>query len=260
MRRACVFLLALVCVAVDASGALGANRTTYMDTRGDACCTEDITAVVVSNDDAGRITIAITAPTPEDAVGSSDRFIKITTERDTFTIGTNSDGPGYVLSSDGNAVRASRSGDVFRFFIDRHRLADTNRFSFNVAFWAVSSFAANVDAAPDNGSWSYDVKIALDRIRPVVDVRQSGPGLTARLALEVGSDKLRLASGTIVCGASVGGRRLQVVMRRFVARRAVCVWKLPRWARGKVVRGSIGIRVTKERSSLRRRSFQVVVR
>jgi hypothetical protein len=257
MGRLAVVLLAAVAVAVAAPGAFGANRAVFTDATGDACCTEDITQVVVSNDDAGMISFAITAPLhPDSYGGASDRFIEIQTERgDDFVIGTNPDGPGYVLQG-GGRVRASHVGDLFRFFIDRHRLGDTDHFTFSVAFWSVSSLGANVDGA---GTWPYDVKLSLGRIRPSPSVRQKSARLTAELALRVGRSNRLLASGTIVCSATVGRRVLRVVRREFVARRAVCVWEVPRRARGTVVRGAIGVRVTAARGSVKARSFRLRV-
>lgn len=263
MRRIAPLLIALVWVAVLAPDAVGANRTVFADTRGDACCTEDIRQVVVSNTDAGTITFAITAPVGPEGGTSSDRFIQIVIERSKFIIGTNPDGEGYVLWRGAfellGRVEASHRGDVFQFVIDRHRLGDTNRFTFGVAFWSITSLGgADLDAAPDAGTWSYQVKLALGAVRPALGVRQNGVGgsrLSAGLALRVGRSDQLLASGTIVCSAAVGRRQLRVLRREFVGRRAVCVWDVPRWARGKAVRGAIGVRVTDQQGSLRRRTF-----
>ena len=156
-------------------------------------------------------------------------------------------------------VDASHRGDVFRFLINRHRLGDTNQFRFAVGFWAITSMGgANHDDAPDAGKWPYRVKLALGAIQLVLSVRQNGVGgsrLSAGLALRVGHSGQMLASGTIVCVAAVRGRHLRVLRREFVGRRAACVWDVPRWARGKAVRGVIGVRVTDQQSSLRRRTF-----
>lgn len=261
MRRLLpVFAVIWLLIAPDA---LGANRAVFTDKAGDACCTEDIKRVVVSNDDAGIITFSITAPVGPEG-GASDRFIEIDTERGKFLIGTNPEGEGYVLGrgivGGLGRVDASQHGDLFRFMIDRHRLADTNRFSFGVAFWRITSLGgANYDGAPDAGKWSYRVKLALGAVRPVLGVRQSGSRLAAGLSLFVGHSDQLLGSGTIVCSAKVGSRRLRLLRHEFVSRRAVCVWDVPRWAVGKVVRGAIGVRVTGDRTSLRRRTFSLLL-
>jgi hypothetical protein len=264
MRRVTPLLIALLWVAVAVPDALGANHTAFSDKGGDACCTEDIGRVVVSNDDTGTITFAVTAPEGPEGGVASDRFIEIDTERGTFIIGTNPVGEGYALWQGAATVmrgriEAAHHGDVFRFVVDRHRLGDTNRFTFGVSFWSITSLGgANHDDAPDAGKWSYRMKLALGAVRPVLSVRQNGVGgsrLSAGLALRLGQSDQLLASGTIVCAAAVRGQHLRVLRSEFVARRAVCVWEVPRWARGKAVRGVVGVRVTDQRSSLRRRTF-----
>ena len=134
-RLHALFLLSLVAAAAGAPSALGANIARFTDAKGDTCCTEDIGEVVVSNDDAGRISFTITAP-EVDGFDSSDRFISIFSERGEFQIGT-WDGPGYILSRRWPGgresliapLRASHRGDVFRFWVGRHQLGDTSRFS-----------------------------------------------------------------------------------------------------------------------------------
>jgi hypothetical protein len=268
-RLQVLFLLALVSAAA-APAALGANLARFTDARGDTCCTEDIGEVVVSNDDAGTIRFAITAPEVEGR-DSSDRFVSISTERGEFTILPAEGVGGYELTRRRpsgfdlslGSVRASHRGDVFRFWLDRHRLGDADRFGFRIEFYSTGSLGTEWDRAPDFPElWPYEVKIAVGRLRPMVGVRQHGvrgSRLTARLALHLGRSDRLLASGTISCAASVGGRRLRVLRRLFAGRRALCVWEVPPRARGKVVRGSIGVRISQHQSSLRRRSFQLLL-
>jgi hypothetical protein len=263
-RLHALILLFLLSAAISAPSSFGANVVRFTDTRDDACCTEDITNVVFSNDDAGTITFAITAPPNSYGYGSSDRFISITTERAHFVIGTH-DGPGYVLSRGwgvseppfSTRLRATRRGDVLRVSADRHQLGDTDRFRFDVSYWNVGSMHATSDHAPDAGTWSYDIKLALRRIRPTVSVRQHHhQKLAARLALHVrGSDRL-LASGHISCVATVGWRKLRIVKLLFSERQVLCVWAVPRWARGQIVRGRVSVRITRYRGSQKRRSFR----
>jgi hypothetical protein len=267
MRRIALVLLAVVWMAVAAPDAWGANRVAYTDASGDACCTEDIRNVVVSNDDAGTITFAITAPPNIDDYSSSDRFISITTERARFVIGT-LDQPGYFLARGwevsvppfSTRLRATQRGDELRIWVDRHQLGDTDRFRFDVSYWNVGTMHATSDRAPDAGTWSYEVKLALSRIRPTISARQQhGQRLPARLALHVGRSDRLLASGHISCVATVGRRKLRIVKRLFTERRALCVWAVPRWARGRVVRGLIGVQLTAQSSSLKRRSFELLL-
>jgi hypothetical protein len=156
-------------------------------------------------------------------------------------------------------VRARAAGDVFRFTLDRHLLADTERFRFRVALWEVAQGGAYTDAVPEG---DFTVKVALGRLRP----KLSAPGLVraghvvaARLALRVAGTSSLLASGRISCRAAAAGTRLRVLRQGFLARRAFCSWRIPRWASGEVVRGSIGVFVARRRSSLVSRSFRWLV-
>jgi hypothetical protein len=46
----------------------------------------------------------------------------------------------------------------------------------------------------------------------------------------------------IACRARVAGTALRLVASAFRGNRAVCYWRIPEWARKKVVRGSVGVR------------------
>jgi hypothetical protein len=135
---------------------------------------------------------------------------------------------------------------------------------FHVEYCAVGSFAANLEAAPDRGTWTFPIKINLRRIRPVLTVGQTRGRprtLVARLALKVGESSQLLASGTIDCAASAGGRDLALLERRFVRRRVVCRWRLPHESpSGMPVWGRVAVRVTKTSDSVKGRAFRFVLR
>jgi hypothetical protein len=243
VRRALLWAAGPVTVlstSVVALASVASNARTFTDPRGDACCTEDITRVVVTNDDAGTVAFEITGLLEtETAAEASDRFIPIETEHRRFEIGSNSDSPGYSrfrLAADGKRVRlaaihVSDEGSLLRFPVDRHLLGDADRFSFHAEYWAVTPFGANLEAAPDRGTWTFPIKIDLRRIRSVLTLGQTrGRSRTfvARLALHVGRSRQLLAGGTIQCAARAGGRDLALLEKRFVHRRVVCRWRLPR--------------------------------
>jgi hypothetical protein len=267
--------LAVLSTSVVGSAGVASNVRAFADPSGDACCTEDITRVVVTNDDAGTITFAITAQVDaEGAQGASDSFIDIETEHERYQIGSNSDTPGFgffVLTAYGERVRvatihASIENDgLFRFFrfpVDRHLLGDADRFDFDVEFWEVTPLAAHLEAAPDRGVWTFPIKINLRRIRPVLaapQVRHRSRTLVARLGLQVGRTHQLLASGTIACAASVRGRELVVLERRFVHRRALCRWRLPRRLHTKTpIWGRVAVRVTEAPKSVKAKTFRFV--
>lgn len=273
MWRVALLVVAVVAVlAVDPPVGSAANGRTYADPPGDIeCCTRDITRIRVTNDDAGTITFAITAVTPDENT-DQDLYIDIDADHDRSTgfagaeFRIESDvGPSAAtgalgrLDAFGNfvvlpraRVRATKRGDVYRFAVDRHALGDTDGFRFDVSIWEVAWGAAYSDVAPEPHPAEFEVKIAFGRLRPAVSASpQVGAGsrLRARLSLRVGRTATFLASGRIVCRATVAGRRLRVLGRGFTARRAYCMWRIPAWAHGRVVRGTIGVFVTRRRAS-----------
>jgi hypothetical protein len=239
---------------------------------------------VVGNDDAGTITFAITADDAKEGLDDDDLILVIDADRDAGT--GNPDGFDHMLSAqvgpDGigsahvsrwqqndfrrvptSRVSARANGDVYRLSLDRHFLGDTDGFGFQVGLWEVTSIGGLwVDLAPDRGTWTFPLRIDLARIRPFLERParpRAGQQLRARLALRVGRTARTLASGRIVCRARIGGRFLAVDARAFVRGRAVCVWNVPADARGATVRGFVGVRVTADARSLRRRAFVVRV-
>jgi len=264
--------LAVLSTSVVGSAGVASNVRAFADPSGDACCTEDITRVVVTNDDAGTITFAITAQIDaEGATGASDSFIDIETEHGRYQISSD-DTPGFslfALTANGERVRvatihASIESGLFRFPVERHLLGDADRFNFDVEFWAVTSLAANLEAAPDRGMWTFPIKINLGRIRPVLappQIRRRSRTLVARLGLQVGRTHKLLASGTIACAASVRGRDLVVLERRFVHRRALCRWRVPRRLHATTpIWGRVAVRVTEAPNSVKAKVFRFVAR
>ena len=266
-------LLAVLSTCVVGSAGVASNVRTFIDSTGETCCTADITRVVVANDDAGTITFRVVWDDPQ-RLSSTDDFIPINTERKPYRVET-TDGGGYglfLMTPDGATERARlatiythEEPDGFAFSVERHLIGDADRFSFDVELWSVSSFAAYLEAAPDRGEWTFPVKINLARIRPALTIRQSRVRerrtLVGMLALQVGRTHQLLASGTIACAASMRGRDLVVLERRFVHRRALCRWRLPRQLQAKTpISGRVAVRVTKAPNSVKAQAFRFVAR
>jgi hypothetical protein len=85
---------------------------------------------------------------------------------------------------------------------------------------------------------------------------RAGRLLAASLAVVRRDTGTAVRSGTIRCSASVAGRPLRALRRAFSGARARCVWRIPRWAGGVVVRGSVGVR----QGTLAERHFSKLVR
>jgi len=163
---------ALAAASLASSAAPAANRAhhrTYRDPYGDACCTEDITRVVVSNIAKGRITIRITAPNPTTGDVSTDyRDIWIATARGNYLIREVDDTLNYVLMRSrvgggytwAGHVRSYLGGTRFTFSITRRELRGVSSFKFRIEFGGGYTpspypYGPGSDFAPDAGTWSY---------------------------------------------------------------------------------------------------------
>jgi hypothetical protein len=74
-----------------------------------------------------------------------------------------------------------------------------------------------------------------ERLRP-------GRMLTASLGVKRLDTGRVVRSGTIVCSARVAGTKLRLLARSFRRNRAVCSWRIPKWAHKTIVRGSVVVR------------------
>jgi hypothetical protein len=74
-----------------------------------------------------------------------------------------------------------------------------------------------------------------ERLRP-------GRMLTASLGVKRLDTGRVVRSGTIVCSARVAGMKLRLLARSFRRNRAVCSWRIPKWAHKTIVRGSVVVR------------------
>jgi hypothetical protein len=251
----------------------GSATRAFHDTVGEIdCCTRDLTDVVVRNDDAGKITFEIHFDDRVEGDDDDDLFIPLDSDRDPSTGETGDWGVGidYIIGADLDTqvvegihlnrwdgsefrsygvrrIRASLGRGVVRLALDRHLIGDTDGFEFDVQLWEVAHGGVYSEWAPDAGSWSFPLRIRTRRLRPILRTSphpQAGRRFVGRLALRVAGTKKRLASGRVLCRASVGGRRLEPVFAAFAGRRAVCAWHLPSRSAGKTIRGSVGVAVT----------------
>jgi hypothetical protein len=71
---------------------------------------------------------------------------------------------------------------------------------------------------------------------------RAGRALTASIGVIRLDTGAAVRSGTIRCSASVGGRPLRLTGKAFRGGRALCAWRIPDWARKRLVRGSVGVR------------------
>jgi hypothetical protein len=267
---------ALPVAANAAPAASSANRTTFEDSRGEIANAPDITNVVVSNNDAGRVTFTI---------GGLPRLVEgmlvgididsdnnpATGTQDALSLGADYaielvpgnanlfrwDGTSFTRrSNDPPQSTLVFSGTELAVSINAAELGNTTRFNFGVIVvtgiitdpQGNPDFSnAQFDAAPDigHGFWNYTVRVAplrlLARNFSLTPRRpQAGRSLTARLVATRSDTGAVVSGGRVACNATVGGRRI-AGSGRFVGREARCIWRIPGNARGARIRGSIAV-------------------
>jgi hypothetical protein len=282
---------ALPTAANAASDAAAANRATFEDSRGEMANAPDISNVVVSNNDAGRITFTINGlPRLVDgmlvgididsdnnpATGTQDPLSMGADYAIELVPGTANlfrwDGTSFTRrSNDPPQSTLVFSGTELAVSINAAELGNTTRFNFGVI--VVTGIVndsqgnpdftnAQFDAAPDigHGFWNYNVRVAPLRLlartfslspRPP----RAGRTLTARLVVARSDTGAVVSGGRVLCNATVGGRRIAGA-GRFVGREARCTWRVPGGARGARIRGSIAVVFEGRRAT---RSFSATV-
>jgi hypothetical protein len=172
---AVVAVVAVVAVAATAGAATKANSTAFIDPTGDSGNAPDVTAVTVSNDDAGTITFQITIAN-RPAFGPQDVLIVAMD-----TNGNLSDGAGgldYVIGSNGSTallaseatgspvtanaptLKASYTGGVVTISINRADLGNTAGLNFFIQGFGAPGAPAAENAPDGNGIWNYQVVVA----------------------------------------------------------------------------------------------------
>jgi len=249
------------------------NSKSFRDPLGDVtCCTRDLTDIRVRNSDAGTISFDAHFDASVEGEGDDDDLgLLLHTDRNPATGQPGSDyligaqiypggvddvtfsrlEAGQYRQRSAEGVYMSVVDNHIRISLDRHLLGDTDGFAFVFQLWEVTSFGGNyLEQAPNQGAgpWTFPVKIAVSRLRPVLSTEprppRAGRRFRARLALRVTGTHSLLASGRVSCVASIEGVRLRSFIAAFVRRHAVCAWRLPPAAEGKTLRGSVSVAVT----------------
>ena len=270
------------------------NSATFQDSTGENPPGPDITAVTVSNNDAGTITWDIRIPNRSSVTPETLIVLYVDADNNAATGDVEFVGADYAIELFVNQITlykwdgstySRRGGDppqvslIFapgstgvRITINASELGATRRLNFGVL--AASGIAVDEqtgdldfsnaygDAAPDGGHgfWSYDVRTAPLRLvarRFRAGAARAGRPYTVRLTAARSDTGAVLRGGQVRCAATIAGARLAARTRRFVGSEAVCGWQLPATARGKRIRGTITV-VFEGRSV--RRSFSATVR
>ena len=278
MRPRLWVLLFAVALLVGVPAALGgstratANSQTFNDSVGEDAAAPDITTVTVSNDDAGLITFQIAIPNRPTLTQDMFLLVFLDTDQNASTGSPDFLGAEYVIELDPgvvtlfkwdgtNFVQApSQTSLTFAYssgatiHISAADLGKPKAVNFGV--FAVSGVtfdasgnpvfdAIHRDNAPDlgHGFYSYQVltKLVLSVTAFTTSPKPAKAGRTFSVSLAATENDTAgpVQSGTVVCPATLAGKRA-VALRRVVANGiASCVWRIPATAKGKVMRGSI---------------------
>jgi hypothetical protein len=247
-----------------------AGSQTYNDPTGDSADAADISALTVSNDDAGLLTFRFTyanrAPglTGDDAV-----IILLDTDRNEQTgdpdLGTEyavfflaSQQNGVLLRWQNNEYQETpqttfrATPDGLQLQVNRREMGNTTAFDFGAVTFRDLEGNESADGIPDGSLATY--QLVLPQIRSVVPRyspanpragrRFSVPGATVRL-----TNGQNVAPSTITCTARLAGRALRPVGR--------CAWRIPANARGKRLVVTVTVTYQGQRRTAAPRAFRV---
>jgi hypothetical protein len=279
MRSRLAILLALTALVVGVPVALGgsshaaANSQTFNDSIGEDASAPDITSIVVSNDDAGLITFQINVSNRPAFTPDMYFLLFIDADNNPSTGDTNSVGAEYAIDLEPGAVglfqwngttyapASSQTSLTYAYastgptiHVSSAELGKTKALRFGTL--AASGFAVDANGNPDttnehadlapdpnHGFYSYPVlmKLVLTVTAFTTSPKPAKAGRTFSVSLAATENDTKgpVGSGTVTCPATLAGKRA-VAVRHVVANGiATCVWRIPKTAKGRIMRGSI---------------------
>ncbi len=267
--------VSLPAVALGNASRAAANSKVFRDSIGEDPRAPDITSIAVSNDDTGliRFKIAISnrrAPTDQRLV-----LMFLDTDRSTKTGDAQTGGADYAIQIvPGDAALFKWNGSDYVAPPSQQSLSSAygrtgatikvaaaeigKTRSFNFRLVALSGPALDAkgqldatntrrDLAPDRGKgfYAYDVRTTLT-LRAIDEVVSPQPARAGR-SFSVGLAATESDTGGLVeqarvtCAARLGGTSLQATASRLTNGIAVCVWSIPKTARGEAIRGTVSV-------------------
>jgi len=262
-------------VALGSSSRIATNSQTYPDSTGEDPAAPDITSVVVSNDNSGTITFQVNISNRPTFTPDMLLDIYLDTDRNPGTGSSQAFGADDVIELQPGSVglfqwngtdfvgAASQSSLVYSYSaagatikvsaLDLKRTKGFN-FAVDVASGITVDASGNDDftnvhddRAPDpgHGTFAYDVRVVVTLTAGAFSISPSparaGKPLSAGLAVTESDTNAGITEGAISCAAKIAGKPVKVKARRLVEGVAVCVWSVPKTARGKTLRGSISV-------------------
>ena len=253
------------------------NSATFQDSVGEDASAPDITTVQVSNDDAGLITFKINVSNRPTFTPDMSFLIFLNTDQNTATGDTGSLGSDFAIELDPGAVElfqwngsgfvpaASQTSLVYSYdptgATIKVSAADLNRTrSLSFGAVALSGYALDAngnldttnvhqDNAPDvgHGFFSYQVltKLVLSATAFTTSPKpaRAGKPFSVSLAASENDTNGPVATGTVTCAATIAGTRAAASTHVVANGIATCIWKTPKTAKGKLIRGTITLTV-----------------
>jgi hypothetical protein len=201
------FLTTLIAASVAFVSAGGASAATFTDPAGDSNGAPDITAVDVSNDSSGQVTIRLAlAGAPSTAVF----LVLFDTDQNPATGASASSGAEYSVTFDAAAqtflvarwdgsqwvlspyqrVKVTSAATSVTFSLNARDIGGTNAFGFWTRSIVGEPSAWTLDDAPDDGVYSYALEVTADtsppHVRALPSSGRAGKGI--RLTYEVYDD------------------------------------------------------------------------
>jgi hypothetical protein len=286
-----IALVALPAIASGGAARVTTNSQSYQDSTGEDPAAPDITSIDVSNDDTGLITFQVNIANRPALTPDMLLLIFLDTDKNVATGDPQSFGADYAIQLDSTGVNlfqwngtdfvgaSAQSSLVYSYATTgptiRVNALDLNKTKgFNFAAIVASGIAidasgnadftnAHTDLAPDrgHGTFAYDVLVkvtlTVGTFTTSPTPAKAGKTFSAGLALTESDTNAGVASGTITCSARIAGKVVPVKARRLVDGVAVCVWSIPKTARGKTIRGSIAFATQGAQAS---RAFAATIR
>jgi hypothetical protein len=285
--RAILVVCVLLPTAAAGAGTLGsaspaktaANSVTFQDSTGEDPQAPDITTVVVSNDDAGRITFRINVPNRRELGPDMLVDILVDTDNNPATGDPTSFGADYAIELllgevalfrwDG-ANFTRRPGDpastslLFSYSsgaaitISAAELGNTKQLGFNTS--VISGIVidpatndldftnAKADFAPqlEAGLYKFQVKLVPASLQVRKLTRSparpvAGKPFSLRMTVARSDTSAVLRSGRVTCIGRIGRSPLRATAARVANGVVVCTWAIPAAAKGKTFRGSAAV-------------------
>jgi hypothetical protein len=285
-----IALVALPAIALGSGARVTTNSQSYLDSTGEDAAAPDITSIDVTNDDTGAITFQVNISNRPAFTPDMLLDIFLDTDKNAATGSSQLFGSDYVIELQPGAVglfqwngsdfvgASSQSSLTFSYGTGgatiRINALDLNRTKgFNFVTTVASGITvdatgnadftnAHEDVSPDpgHGTFAYQVLIkvtlTIGAFTTSPTPAKAGKPFSAGLAVTQSDTNAGVVQGTIACTARIAGKLVRVKGKRIVNGVAVCIWSIPKTARGKTIRGSIALTVQSAQTS---RSFSAKI-